>query len=86
MQEAGSPVERRSGLIEEARIRLEDVRDARGDIERDRDIGDGGPCGEPERVAQEDLVGTDLDEQRGQFPEIGEDRADLGVRGVGPAT
>jgi hypothetical protein len=40
---------------------LEDVRDAWGDIERDWDIGDGCPSGETESVAEEDLVGTNLD-------------------------
>jgi hypothetical protein len=63
---------------------LKDVRDAWGDLERDGDIGDGCPFGEPERVAEEDLVGTDLDEERRQSPQISEDRADIGVRGVGP--
>ena len=51
LQKVCCPVERLSCLIEEARIRLEDVRDAWGDIERDWDIGDGCPSGEPESVA-----------------------------------
>jgi hypothetical protein len=56
LQEVRCPVERCSCLVEECRIRLEDVRDAGGDIERDRDIGQGCPFGEPERVAQKDLM------------------------------
>jgi hypothetical protein len=40
---------------------LEDVRDAWCDIEGDWDVGDGCPFGEPESVAEQDLVGTDLD-------------------------
>jgi hypothetical protein len=50
------PVKRRCGFIEESGIALEYVRDAGCDIERDRDIGCGCPCGEPERVAEQDLV------------------------------
>jgi len=61
------------------------VRYARRDIEHDRDVGDGCPPGEPESVAEEDLVGTNLDEERRQSPEIAEDRADVGVSGVGPS-
>jgi hypothetical protein len=48
------------------------VRDAWGDFERDWDIGDGCPRGQPEGVAEQDLVGTSLDEKRGQSPEIAE--------------
>ena len=45
-----------ANLVEQAGIRLEDVGNARGDLEGDRDVGDGCPCREPESVAEEDLV------------------------------
>jgi hypothetical protein len=34
-------------------------------------------------IAEEDLVGTNLDEKRRQSRQIAEDRADVGVSGVG---
>jgi hypothetical protein len=79
------PVERRSGLIEESGIALEHVRDAWCDVERDRNIGCGCPCGEPERVAEQDLVRPCLDQKGRQSAEIAEHRADQWVRGVGPS-
>src|SRR3954465_9895129 len=82
LQEVRCPVERRTGLIEEAGKTLEYGRDAGGDLEGDRDVGEGCPFCEPERVAQEDLVRSHLDEERRQSVEIAEDRADERIRGV----
>ena len=84
LQEVRCPVERRSGLVEEARVRLEDVRDARGDLERDRDIGRWLPV-PASRTAS--LSRTSWEptwmSSGGKSAEIAEDRADIGVSGVG---
>ena len=62
LEERRRSVERCVPLIQHRRKALEHVRDTWGDFERDGDIADGCPCGEPERVAEEDLVGTNLDQ------------------------
>jgi hypothetical protein len=58
------------------------VRHARGDLERDRHVGERRPVGEPKGVAEQDLVRTHLDQERWQPAEIAEDRADPRVGGV----
>src|SRR5690348_5402251 len=50
--EVRRPVQRRSCLVEQSGEALEDVRHARCDLERDRDIGEGCPGGEADGVAQ----------------------------------
>ena len=67
-----------------AAIGLKDVRHARGDVEGDRDVGGGGLPREADRVVEEHLVRSGLDDQRRQAGQVGEDRADQAERGVLP--
>src|SRR6185437_15574553 len=70
------------GFVEEGGVGLEDVGDAWGDVEGDRDVGGGGLRGEAEGVVEEDLVASGLDDQGRQGGQVGEDRADQGQGGV----
>jgi hypothetical protein len=48
------------------------VRHPRRDVERDRDVGDGGSPREAERLVEENLVRSDQDDQRRQAGQVGE--------------
>src|SRR5207253_4206579 len=64
LQKGRCPVERRIPLIEDGSKTLEHVWDAGSDLEGDRHVGGGCPCGERESVAEQDLVRTHLDQKR----------------------
>ena len=81
-QELSGSVQRRGPFVEDRVIGLEDVGHSRGDVERDLDVGGGGPLREADGVVEEDLVRSGLDDQRRQAGQVGEDRADEAKRGV----
>jgi uncharacterized membrane protein HdeD (DUF308 family) len=62
VKEVRCAVERRSGLIKQACKTLKHMRDAGGDLEGDLDVVKGGACSKPQRVAQQDLVRSHLNE------------------------
>ena len=80
-------------FVEDRVVGLEDVRHPRGDVEGDLDVGGGGLSGEADRVVEQNLVGSGLDDQRRQAGQVGEDgliRPRAGLvptysRGPGPA-
>jgi hypothetical protein len=61
------------------------VRNARGDVERDRDVVRGRARREPDGVVKEELVRPGLDQQRRQAAQVGEHRADQRIRRIGGA-
>ena len=78
--------QRRLSLVKHGRIGLEHVRHAGHDLERDRHVRLCGPSGEANRVAEEDLVGADLEQQGGsplRSPKMG---LMYGSRGLAAAT
>jgi hypothetical protein len=52
------------------------VRHTRGDVQRDRHVRACGLSGEAYGVVEEYLIASDLDEERRQAREVGEDGAD----------
>ena len=60
------------------------MRDIWGDIERDVDAIRCGPCREACGIVEQHFVATNLDEERWQAGEVGEDRAEIPVRQVVP--
>ena len=71
-QELSGSVQRRSRLVEDRVIGLEDVGHPRGDVERDLDVGGGGLPREADGVVEENLVSSDLDDEGRQAGQVGE--------------
>ena len=63
-------------------VGLENVWHAGGDVERDLDVGAGGPPREADRVIEENLVSSGLDDQGRQARQVGEHGADQPGSGV----
>src|SRR6478752_5540245 len=63
-QEPSGSGQRRGSLVEDRVVGLEDVGDPGGDVEGDLDIGGGRALREAERVVEEHLVRSGLDDQR----------------------
>jgi hypothetical protein len=81
-QEPSGSVQRNGRFVEDRVIGLEDVRNSRGDVEGDVDVGEGSLLGETEGVVEENLVSPGLDDQRRQAGQVGEERADEAESGV----
>ena len=58
------------------------MRNPRGDVEGDLDVGEGSLLRETEGVVEENLVSPGLDDQRRQAGQVGEERADEAESGV----
>ena len=81
-QELSGSVQRRGPFIKDRVIGLEDVGHFRGDVERDLDVGGGGLSREADRVVEENLVTSGLDDQGRQAGQVGEYGADEPKSGV----
>src|SRR5450755_884769 len=79
VQERGCLLEGCICLIEQCREALKDMWHSGDDVEADLDVSKGGAFGKTEGVAQQDLMGTRLDQERRQSGKIGEDRTDQRV-------
>ena len=78
--ERGGVLERLAGAVEGAGERLEVVPPALEALDLHVDPGSECAVGEAGGVVEEDLVGADLDQGRGQPPKIGEERGHARVR------
>ena len=81
-QELSGSVQRRGRFVKDRGEGLEDVGHPGGDVERDLDVGGGGPLGEADGVVEENLVSSGLDDQGRQAGQVGEYRADEAESGV----
>ena len=70
-QELSGSVQRRARFVKDRIIGLEDVGHARGDVERDLDVGGGGSSREADGVVEENLVTSGLDDQGRQAGQVG---------------
>jgi hypothetical protein len=75
-QELSGPVQCGRRLVEQPVKGLEDVRNPRGDVKGDLDVGGGSLPREPDGVIEENLVRSGLDDQRRQPGQVGEYGAD----------
>jgi hypothetical protein len=57
-------------FVEDRVVGLENVWHPRGDVERDLDVGGGGLPREADRVVEEDLVSSGLDDQGWQAGQV----------------
>ena len=80
-EDQGGSVECVVGFVELADERLEDVRNAYGDVEDDIDVGFSGAFGEPDRIVQQEFVRADLQQYRREAGQIGVHRGG-GVDGL----
>src|SRR5690348_5319405 len=71
-KELSCPVQGSGRLVEDGIEALENMRHKRGDVEADLDVGGGGLAREPDRVIEEDLVTSTLDDQGRQAGQVGE--------------
>ena len=81
--EGGRSIKSCIPLVEHGRVRLEHVRNPGNDVEGHGYVRGGCPCGQTDRVTEEDLVGAHLDQHRRQPSEITLYGADVRVRSVG---
>jgi len=81
-QELPGSVQCRGRFVEDRVIGLEDVGHLRGDVEDDLDVGGGGLLREADGVGEENLVSSDLDDERRQAGQVGEHGADEVESGV----
>jgi hypothetical protein len=78
-------VERRVRLVETSVVVLVDVREVATDLQRDVDVVGTRAAGQADRVVEQELVRADLDQQRREPGEVGEQRAGQGLRTVAGA-
>src|SRR3954447_2986103 len=84
IQKGGRAVQSHTSFVEDGRVGLKHMRNAGGDLKRDRNVGVGSTSSKTDGVAQQDLVRTHLDKQRRQSSEITENGTDERVSGIRP--